>query len=294
MSASKIGWIGLGHMGVPMVTNLSKAGYPVTVYNRTRAKAEALGVPMADTSAALAASVEVIITMLADDASQEEVLFGKNGVAEGLSAGQTVINMGTISPAASRAHAKRLQDAGVHVLDAPVSGSTKPAADGTLVILVGGERAVFERHQPIFDVLGKRSFYFGDHGQGANAKLAINMMLGLTLQALAEAMVLGTESGLDRDSLLEMIGETAVASPIIAMKTPAIRANAFPAAFPLKHMAKDFGLAVEAAKAVGAELPITRQAAESFAKAQDNGLGDADIMAILTQIQSLRESSQKA
>jgi 3-hydroxyisobutyrate dehydrogenase-like beta-hydroxyacid dehydrogenase len=274
-------------MGLPMVRNLLAAGYPVTVYNRTRDKASALACPVVESPAALAAAVDVVITMVADDASQEAILFGSNGVIEGLSKGQTVINMGTVSPEASRAHAERLRGKGVDVLDAPVSGSVKPATDGTLLILVGGDRAVFERSQPIFDVLGKRAFYFGGHGQGSNAKLSINMMLGLTLQALAEAVVLGAKSGLDTDVLLDMIAESAVASPIISMKTPAIRAGNFPAAFPLKHMAKDFRLAVTAAEQVGAAVPITRTAAETFGQAQANGLGDSDIMAVLAQLRSV-------
>jgi 3-hydroxyisobutyrate dehydrogenase-like beta-hydroxyacid dehydrogenase len=280
----KIGWIGLGHMGLPMVRNLLSAGYSVSVYNRTPAKAAVLGCPVAETPAALAATVDVVITMVADDASQEDVLFGPNGVAQGLTAGRTVINMGTVSPEASRAHAGRLAKLGVDVLDAPVSGSVKPATDGTLLILVGGEKAVFERCQPIFAVLGKRAFHFGGYGQGANAKLSINMMLGLTLQALAEAVVLGEKSGLDTNMLLDMIADAAVASPIIAMKTPSIRADQFPAAFPLKHMAKDFRLAIAAAHTVGAAVPITQAATVTFAEAEAGGLGDNDIMAVLTQL----------
>lgn len=283
---AKIGWIGLGHMGLPMVRNLIAAGYPVSLYNRTPAKAAALGRPVAATPAALAAEVDIVITMVADDASQEEVLFGPNGLSDGLSAGRTVINMGTVSPESSRSQARRLADKGVDVLDAPVSGSVKPATDGTLLILVGGDKPVFERCRPIFDVLGKHVFYFGDHGQGSNAKLAVNMMLGLTLQALAEAVVLGTKSGLDANVLLDMIGQAAVASPIIAMKTPSIRAGSFPAAFPLKHMAKDFRLAVDAATKVGAAVSITRAAAETFGQAQASGLGDSDIMAVLSQLRT--------
>ena len=282
--APRIGWIGLGHMGVPMVGNLRKAGFPVTVHNRTRAKAEALGLPTADSPAELAATVDVVITMVADDAGQDAVLFGPDGVAEAARPAPTVINMGTISPEASRAHAVRLGERGIQTLDAPVSGSTRAAESAALVILVGGDPDVYQRHRPIFEALGKNSFYFGGHGQGANAKLAINLLLGVTLQGLAEAVILGTGSGLDRDTLLEMIGTTAVASPIIAMKTPAIRAGEFPAAFPLKHMAKDFGLAVRAAEAVGAAVPVTRAAAATYAEARDGGLGDADIMAILAHL----------
>lgn len=287
MTKPSIGWIGLGHMGVPMVRNLVRAGHAVTVYNRTRAKAADLGLPVADSPAALASGVDVVITMVSDDASQEAVLFGKDGLAEGLAPGKIVINMGTISPEASREHARRLGARGVRVLDAPVSGSVKPATDGTLVILVGGEAADFEACRPILDVLGKRAFHFGGHGQGAVAKLAINMILGLTLQALGEAVVLGERGGLDRGTLLDMIAETAVASPIVAMKLPAIRQGAFPAAFPLKHMAKDFGLALDTAAQVGAELPTTRAAAATFAQAREGGLGDADIMAVLEQLRRL-------
>jgi 3-hydroxyisobutyrate dehydrogenase-like beta-hydroxyacid dehydrogenase len=286
MSTQKatIGWIGLGHMGVPMVRNLIAAGYEVSVYNRTRSKGEALGCPVFASPAALARSVDIVITMVADDASQEAVLFGQEGVAEGLSAGKTVINMGTISPAASRDHAARLGALGAAVLDAPVSGSVKPATDGTLLILVGGDGAAVASCQPIFDVLGKRTFHFGEHGQGANAKLSINMMLGLSLQALAEAVVLGMKNGLDTDMLLDMIGDAAVASPIIAMKAPSVRAGSFPAAFPLKHMAKDFRLACESASAVGAAMPITRAATQTFADAVAADLGDTDIMGVLTQL----------
>lgn len=288
MQKPTIGWIGLGHMGVPMAANLVKAGYPVTVQNRTRAKAQALGWPFADTPAALAAQVDIVVTMLADDASQDEVLFGADGVAAGAKAGQIVINMGTISPEASVSAAQRLGEQGVAVLDAPVSGSVKPATDGTLVILAGGEAEVYQRCLPIFEVLGKRAFHFGTHGQGARAKLAINMILGLTLQAVAEAVVLGDKSGLDRATLLDMIAETAVASPIVTMKLPAIRAGQYPAAFPLKHMSKDFGLAVEEAARTGTAVPITRTAAASFAAAHAAGLGDDDIMAILAYLERVQ------
>ncbi len=273
-----------------MVGTLSKAGFPVTVYNRTREKALELGLPIAETPAALAAAVDVVITMLADDASQDEVLFGKDGIVEGASSARTVINMGTISPEASRTHAARLRERGHQALDAPVSGSTKAAADAALVILVGGDREVYERHRPIFDVLGKRSFYFGPHGQGANAKLAINLLLGVQVLGLAEAVVLGVKNGLDRDTLLDMIGTTAVASPFIAMKTPAIRSGHFPVAFPLKHMVKDFGLALRAADAAHAHIPVTRAATASFADARDHGLGDDDVMAVITHIERMSAS----
>lgn len=279
MSKPRIGWIGLGHMGVPMVANLVKAGYPLTVYNRTRAKAEGLGTAIADTPAHLAQTTDIIITMVADDAAQEAILFGPDGVAVGLQAGQTLINMGTISPEASRSAAQRLEPKGIHVLDAPVSGSVKPATDGTLVILTGGNAKTVADCQPIFDVLGKRTFHFGTHGQGANAKLTINMLLGMILQALAESVVYGDARGLDRGTLLDMIAETALASPLIQMKLPSLRQDSYPPAFPLKHMAKDFRLALAAAGSE--EIPATRTVSASFQAAEQQGLGDQDVMAVI-------------
>jgi len=288
MTFPRIGWIGLGHMGLPMVARLAASGAPVQVWNRSIDKTSELGCDVAGSPAELARAVDVIVTMVSDDAAQDAVLFGPSGVAEGLSAGKTVINMGTISPGASVRAADRLGAIGVSTLDAPVSGSVKPATDGTLVILVGGEREVFERSRPIFDVLGKRAFLFGPHGQGARAKLAINMILGLTIQALAEAEVLGEACGLDKDTLLDMVAETAVASPIVKMKLPTIRAEDFKAAFPLRHMAKDFRLAVAEAEATGARLPLTLVARDSFAKAEKHGFGDQDIMAILRELRGSR------
>ncbi|OIQ93825.1 2-(hydroxymethyl)glutarate dehydrogenase [mine drainage metagenome] len=282
MAMVKIGWIGLGHMGVPMVRNLRAAGYALTLYNRTPGKAEGLGAALAASPAALAKAVDVVITMLADDAAQEAVLFGPGGVAEGLRPGQTVINMGTISPEASRRAAERLGALGVAVLDAPVSGSVKPATDGTLVILVGGAAEVVERCQPIFAVLGKKTLHFGGPGQGANAKLAINMLLGTLIEATAETVRFGEALGLERGQLLEMIGQSACASPIFQLKVPALLADDYPPAFPLKHMAKDFRLIEAAAAAAGIGLPAAQAVAARFAAAEAQALGERDVMAVIS------------
>lgn len=275
----KIGWIGLGHMGVPMVANLVKAGFAVSAWNRTPAKAEGLGLAMAGSPAELARSADVVITMLADDTGQDEVLFGPNGVAEGLSAGRIVVNMGTVSPAFSRETAERLAKLGVAALDAPVAGSVKPAADGTLVILVGGEAGTLAACRPIFDALGKRVFHFGAAGQGANAKLAVNMLLGILLQGVGESLAFGEALGLERAQLLDMFAETPCASPILAMKAGPLKAGDYPPAFPLKHMAKDFRLMLAAAGR--ADVSVTEAVSANFQKALARGLGDADVMAVI-------------
>jgi len=290
MAKPQIGWLGLGNMGAPMAQNLLAAGYEVTVYNRTQAKADALlaaGAKWADSPRALAEQVDFVITMVADGATLDAVLQGETGLLAGLRAGQTVIDMSTIAPATSRQVGHQLAERGVAFLDAPVSGSVKPATDGTLVILVGGEADVYERCRPIFDVLGKASFHFGGIGQGENAKLVINTLLGLQLQALSEALVLGEKTGLDRQTLLEMVSVTACKSPIIAMKTPNILAGHHPAAFSLKHMEKDFGLALGAAKDAEVAMPATAAAHQTYLAAKANGLGDLDIMAILLQLERM-------
>lgn len=285
-----IGWLGLGNMGLPMATNLLKAGYDVTVYNRTRSKTEplqTLGAKVADSPKQLAEQVDVVITMVSDGAMLESVFLGENGVAAGLRSGQTVIDMSTVAPETTYKLAQQAADQGASYLDAPVSGSIKPAQEGTLVILVGGDRAVYDQHVPILEVLGKQSFYFGENGQGNNAKLVINMMLGITLQGLSEALVLGTKTGLDRQTILDMFSVTACSSPIVNGKAPLIMAEQFGAQFALKHMEKDFGLAIDAAKKAQAALPQTAAAHQTYVAAKANGLGDKDIMAILLQLETM-------
>ena len=286
----KLGWIGLGNMGIPMVANLLAAGYDVTVYNRTLDKAEGLrakGAQVAATAQELVQRVDIVITMLSDSATVEAVLFGEGGAAAAMRAGQTLIDMSTIAPESSRSIASRLQAQGVGFLDAPVSGSVKPATDGTLVILVGGDKELYETCSPIFRVLGKATYHFGANGQGSNAKLAVNLMLGITMQGLSEALVLAEKTGLDRQTVLDMFNNTAIASPILSLKTPGILANHFDAAFALKHMEKDFGLALEAAKQAEAALPATSAAHQTFVAAKANGLGDKDIAAILLQLEAM-------
>ncbi|MCX7571760.1 NAD(P)-dependent oxidoreductase [Tumebacillus sp. DT12] len=286
----KLGWIGLGNMGIPMVANLLAAGYDVTVYNRTLDKADALrakGAQVASTAQELVSGVDIVITMLTDSATVEAVLFGEAGAAAAMRAGQTLIDMSTIAPETSRSIGARLRAQGIGFLDAPVSGSVKPATDGTLVILVGGDKELYETCSPIFRALGKASYHFGENGQGANAKLAVNLMLGITMQGLSEALVLAEKTGLDRQTVLDMFGQTAIASPILAMKTPSILAGHFDAAFALKHMEKDFGLALEAAKTAEASLPATSAAHQTFVAAKANGHGDQDIAVILLQLEAM-------
>lgn len=275
----KIGWAGLGNMGKPMVKNLVKAGFDVQVYNRTVSKAEEFanetGVKVAATPADLVKDVECVITMVSDDAALQEIW--DQLLAAPLPAGLLAIDMSTVSPDTTRAMAARVKEKGIAYLDAPVSGSVKPAEDGQLIILVGGNQVDFERAKPVFDSLGKSATLLGDNGAGNYAKLAINAFLGITVQGLAEAVIFAKKHGIGPEQLLPLINEGGVGSGITRIKTPGIIHGNYAPAFALKLLAKDIRLAREQ----GMDTPAGVTLSEALNGAVKEGLGDEDMMAIL-------------
>lgn len=286
MAIKRIGWVGLGNMGTPMVKNLLKAGFEVTLYNRTPAKAAPLqeaGAAIAASPAALWERADTVITMVSDDAALRQIHEGETGLRAGAGggtstgSGRTVIDMSTVSPATSRDLAAQLAAKGVEYLDAPVAGSVKPAELGQLVIMVGGKKAIYEAALPIFERLGKASFLLGDQGAGNNAKLAINLLLAFNMQGLAEAVVFAREKGIAPAEMLAVIGESALANGITKIKTGNIVNRQFEAAFALKHLAKDLRLGKEQ----GMHTPGGAVLHDSFQQALAAGLGEEDIAAIL-------------
>lgn len=278
MASKKIGWIGVGNMGTPMVKNLLKAGFEVTVYNRTAARAAPLqeaGAKLAVSPAALWDVADTIITMVADDAALQQIHQGKDGLLAGATAG-TVIDMSTVSPATSRDLAAKLAAKGVDYLDAPVAGSVKPAELGQLVIMVGGKKEVFEKAAPIFEKLGKAQFYLGQQGAGNNAKLAINTLLAFNMQGLAESVLFASEHGISPEAMLAIIGESALANAITKMKTANILQANYQPAFALKHLAKDLRLA----QGQGLHTPGGEAIHDSYQQALVQGWGEKDISAI--------------
>jgi len=275
----KIGWAGLGNMGKPMVKNLVKAGFDVKVYNRTVAKANEFaketGVTVAATPAELVKDVDCVITMVSDDAALQEIW--DQLLAAPLADGLLAIDMSTVSPDTTRAMAARVREKGIAYLDAPVSGSVKPAEDRQLIILVGGNEADFERAKPVFDSLGKSATLLGDNGAGNYAKLAINAFLGITVQGLAEAVIFAQKHGIEPDKLLPLINEGAVGSGITKIKTPGIINGDFAPAFALKLLAKDIRLAI----AQGMDTPAGVTLNKALEGAVKEGLGDEDMIAIL-------------
>jgi 3-hydroxyisobutyrate dehydrogenase len=279
MNTTKIGWAGLGNMGIPMVKNLLKAGYPVQVYNRTRSKENDVleaGAQSAAGLQALAADNDVIFVMVSDDDAAKQLFNGEGGLLVGNAEGKLFIHVSTVSPETSRYLNECCQKQGATFLETPVSGSVKPAQDGTLIILAGGSNEAYEKAKPLLDVLGKMSILTGGVGAAAAAKLAINYFLALNIQGLAETVLFAKANGVKTEDMLTIINEGAVGSGITKLKSPAILKGEFPAAFALKHIVKDLRLAKEQ----GLEAPLSTPLFDSFKQAQADGLGEDDLMAI--------------
>jgi 3-hydroxyisobutyrate dehydrogenase len=285
MTKQKIGWIGLGNMGNPMVKNLLKADYEVTVYNRTTEKEKEL-IDLGATSAAspqeLIEKCDIVFIMLTNDDAVKDVFQNKTGLLSKPKSGKLIINMSTISPEASKYLAEISTEHKINFLEAPVSGSVKPAQDGNLIILAGGNANDYEKAKSLFDILGKSSHLLGQVGVGSSAKLAINYFLGLNIQGLAETVLFAEKNGVSREDMLKIVNEGACGSDITNIKTPSLLFNQYPAAFALKHLYKDLNLA----KNEGLDSPLFHPLLDSFQKAQDSGMGEEDVMAIIKSLQS--------
>lgn len=284
MSNPKVGWIGLGNMGTPIVKNLLGAGYGVQVFNRTKEKekeAVSAGAVSATSPAAIMESCDIIFTMVSDDVAVKAVFDGKDGLLQKNHAGKLVIDMSTVAPGTSRYLADRCLQNGVAFLEAPVSGSVKPAQDGTLIILVGGEADAYAKAKPLFDVIGKLSLHLGGQGAGSSAKLAMNYFVALTLQGLAEMVVFAEENGVKKEDMLTIMNEGSFGSPALKLKSSSIVANTFPPAFALKLMAKDLRLMKDA----GLDTPIFPAVHDSYQQASQTTFAEEDVMAIFKYLE---------
>jgi 3-hydroxyisobutyrate dehydrogenase-like beta-hydroxyacid dehydrogenase len=282
---AKVGFIGLGIMGEPMCQNILSKGHDVVVYNRTRAKMGPLvsaGAKAAPSLAALVHRSEVVITMVADPASVRDVVTATGGLLSALSPGTTYIDMSTVSPDASREIAVLVRGTGADYLEAPVLGSKKAAADGTLTILTGGDADVSRRMEPLLLAMGSKVVHMGDTGMAAHMKLIINQIFGTTLCVFAEAALTGMAAGLAADRILEVVQSSLVGSPAIQAKgKDMLEERVFTPHFPLKHAYKDMRLALKTGEASGIPTPVTKAACDLFGAAWDKGFGDRDISAVL-------------
>jgi 3-hydroxyisobutyrate dehydrogenase-like beta-hydroxyacid dehydrogenase len=289
---SRLAFLGLGRMGVPMAGRLAAAGHELTVWSRTRQHADALAsrASVADSPAAAAAKAEIAITMLADGGALEEVVLGRDGVAEGLPSGGLLVDMSTTGPGPARKVAKALEARDVAFVDAPVAGSTGPAAEGRLAIMIGGEADAVERARPLLGVLGdpERTFHVGPVGSGQAAKLMVNLVLGGVMTAVAEGYTLGRVLGLDPEVALVVLERTSVAAETVRGKRHRLLAGDFDdPGFRLALMHKDLRLALDAARAARAALPSAERVADLFAGAKGQGLADLDYSAVAAYLASM-------
>jgi 3-hydroxyisobutyrate dehydrogenase len=282
MNTKKIGWIGLGNMGIPMSQQLIKAGYPVTVYNRSKEKEASLkatGVAIASSPNELIQQTDIVFIMVSNDEAISEIFNGDSGLLSAKTTGKIIINMSTVSPGISKQMAALCREQGNDYLDAPVSGSVKQAQEGQLVIMAGGLPETFERVKPLLEVLGKLAILVGDTGAGNSAKLAINTLLGFHAQGLAETVLFAQQNNIKTEDMLTIINNGAMSNVFAKIKGDAILNDNYQAAFALKHIAKDLRLA----KAEGLNSPLAQAAYQTFQAAEAEH-GDEDIIAVIKQI----------
>ncbi|PIU66520.1 MAG: 2-hydroxy-3-oxopropionate reductase [Armatimonadetes bacterium CG07_land_8_20_14_0_80_59_28] len=291
----KIGFAGLGIMGRPMSGNLVKAGFPVTVWNRTQSKTHCLadaGADVANSPKELAERSDVIITIVTDSPEVKQVVLGEGGVIEGARANSVVIDMSTISPAATREIAEDLALKGIHMLDAPVSGGDKGAIEGTLSIMVGGPKADFDRCLPIFQAMGKNIIHMGDeHGMGQATK-ACNQVIGiLNILAVGEGLMLAHKSGLDLNRMLQAVGAGAAGSWMVNNLGPKMAAHDFEPGFIIRLQQKDLNIVLETAKDLNLPMPGTSLAHQLLRSVEAEGLGEKGTSAFIRALEKLADCS---
>lgn len=280
INTQAVGWIGLGQMGEPMAKHLLNSGVKVGVYNRNPAKAEKVveaGGTLYPSVLELVKAYDVIFLMIADYAAVQQVL--SDEVLAELN-GKVVVNMSTISPSQNQAVEDLLAQHGAEFVEAPVSGSSKVAEAGKLLVLAAGKEETVELLKPLFAAFSTTTFYYGEVGKAGGIKLMINSLLGIFIQAYGEALNFADQYGIPKEKVIEMISGSFMNSPIFQAKVPMYQANEFPPAFMMKHMTKDFNLASEEIAKLGKSYPLIEQATKTYNQANDSGLSEVDMAAI--------------
>lgn len=256
----KLGFIGLGNMGSRIAQRLRKHGYDLTVYDRNPVRTKAMnkyGADAASDIAELSRRADVVLSCLTNDEAVQDVYYGKPGVLANARPGTVVLEMSTVLPKTSRALYERGAERQMPVLDVAISGSTPAAEQGSLILLAGGDKELFEAAQSLFTVISARSFHMGPAGAGAAMKLVVNTLLGVSMQAIAEAIPLGEKAGIERNRLLDVLSQTAVIAPAHAGKLKRVAHEDYSPQFPLRLMNKDFRLILEKAKLLDVPMPAT-------------------------------------
>ncbi|MET3505391.1 NAD(P)-dependent oxidoreductase [Halalkalibacter oceani] len=280
----KIGFVGLGTMGLPMAKNLLKAGYSLRVYNRTASKAQSLqsegDVEVASSPAEVARNSEIVITMVTNNQALEEVIKGENGVLAGASAGLIIIDSSTVAPDLVQSLAKELAEKDIELLDAPVTGSEPQAIAAELAFMVGGKEEVYQQCIPLFEAMGKQSHYMGGSGLGAYTKLANNTMSAINLLSLSEALILASKAGVDPQKFMEVASGGGARSGMMDNKGPKIINRDFHPNFKTELMHKDLGLALNVAAEMNIPVPLLASVREQLRIAMAKGYAEEDMCAV--------------
>jgi 3-hydroxyisobutyrate dehydrogenase-like beta-hydroxyacid dehydrogenase len=292
----RIGFIGIGLMGQHMARRLLEGGYSLTVWNRTAEKAGSLradGAKWADSPKAVAQASDVVITMVTDSKASEEVICGTKGVLAGAREGLLLIDMGSIAPETSRSIAARARAAGVSMLDAPVTGNPKVASEGKLGIMVGGPRETFETCLPILEKMGIKIVYVGENGTGTTLKLINNLILGIAIEAVAEAFVLAKKAGIDPERVIEITSVGGARTGAMETRGPRMAKHEFTPHFSTNNLYKDLSSAMKLADEVGVSLPATGVSLEMLRAAKSQGKGDLDSCVVMTVLEGLAGIEQR-
>jgi 3-hydroxyisobutyrate dehydrogenase-like beta-hydroxyacid dehydrogenase len=284
---NELGFIGIGYMGRPIARRLFETGFRLTAYDRDHSKAEELiqyGGKAAQSVSELSSSCDVVLSCLPSDEAVLDVYRGPDGVFANGHRGSLVIDLSTVYPETSQELARLGSERGIDVLDVTISGSTPVAQKGLLTLFGGGDRACFEAAEPIFRSIAQKYFYLGPSGSGATMKLVVNSLLGIGMQAIAEAVALGEKAGLDRHRLLDVLSQTAVIAPAHVGKLQRAMNSNYSPQFPIRLMNKDFGLILELAATVGARMPAAGAAFEINARQLDEGT-EQDFSAVILEME---------
>ena len=290
LKKEKIGFIGLGIMGLPMASNLIKDGFNLVVYNRTLSKCSQLkekGAVVVQTPADVAKNAKMIITMVTDSPDVEDILLGEKGIMSTIEEGSIVIDMSTISPKITKELNGKLNSKGCYMVDAPVSGGSWGAIEGTLSIMIGGEKSAYQQCIPLFESMGKNIIYTGESGMGQTTKLVNQILVAGTMNAVAEALVFAAKSGADLEKTIDAVGGGAAASWQLNNLAPRIIKGDFDPGFMIKLQQKDLRLVIETAQALNVPIPGTSLASQMFASLLSKGLGDEGTQALVKAYESL-------
>jgi len=289
--AERVGWIGLGIMGSRQAANLRHAGYELTVYNRTREKAEAWaqehGATVAATPAEVARQSDIVFSMVVDGAQVERVLLGDHGVIHDAHEGLLCVDMSTIGPADTRRIGEALDEHGIRFLDAPVTGSAPKATDGTLTIMVGGKADDFRRAKPMLEAMGEIIVHAGPRGHGEMIKVINNAVAAANANTLGQALLVGNATGVDLDALVKVMAAGSGGSAMLDLKAGPMREHDYTTLFKLEHMLKDVRLCLEEGQAAGVPFPAAAAAREVLSAGMGRGLGEADFVALIDVLEGL-------